>query len=571
MEGILIKLARALLVLLSLAGVVAGQSQSDKTSKEKSDSRSQQVDKLFAAWDKPDSPGAALMVFKDGSIIYQRGYGIANLEYAIPITPSTVFHVASVSKQFTAFAIVTLAKEGKLSLDDDIRKYLPEVPDFGKTITIRHLIHHTSGLRDQWELLAMGGWRLDDVITREHILKMVRHQKELNFPPGQEHLYCNTGYTLLALIVERVTGQSFRQYTEANIFKPLGMLNTHFHDDHEMIVKNRAYSYQPEPGGGFKLSALNYANVGATSLFTTVEDMARWVQNFDDGRVGGQAVIQQMLEQGKLNNGRKIDYAFGLVIGKYKGLNVVEHSGGDAGYRSHVMRFPDQKFAVVVLSNLSTFNPPGIARRVADIYLADLLPREEGTPKAAEVPRAKVDTSTLDSYAGRYELQGGMVLEISREGDVLRAQVAGQPKVELVPQSDTKFVVSMIGAEVVFNRDAKGAVEGFTLHQGSQDIPAKKVEPFTVDEASLAEYQGDYYSEELGTTYSIVVKDGKLLAQHRRHDDIVLSPASRDQFSGSAWFFSKVSFVRDNEKRVVGFRLTGSRVRNLRFEKHPTK
>ena len=274
----------------------------------------EKVDQLFSEWDKWDSPGAALAVIKDGSIIYKRGYGSANLEYNIAITPSTIFHVASVSKQFTAFAITMLAQEGKLALDDDVRKYLTEVPDFGKTITIRHLIHHTSGLRDQWELLAMAGWRLDDVITKQHILKMVRHQKELNFEPGEEYLYCNTGYTLLAEIVERVSGQSFREYTEANIFKPLGMTNTHFHDDHEMIVKNRAYSYAPDKDSGFRKSVLSFANVGATSLFTTVEDLAKWIQNFDDGRVGGAAVIEQMHERGILNNGGKLNYAFGLVL-----------------------------------------------------------------------------------------------------------------------------------------------------------------------------------------------------------------------------------------------------------------
>lgn len=184
------------------------------------------VDKLFTEWNKPDSPGAALAVIKDGSVIYKNGYGSANLEYNIPITPSTIFHVASVSKQFTAFAVVMLADQGKLSLDDDIRKHLPEIPDFGKTVTIQHLVHHISGMRDQWELLAMAGWRLDDVITKEHILTMVRHQRELNFNPGDEHMYCNTGYTLLAEIVERVTGQSFSEWTKANLFKPLGMVNT---------------------------------------------------------------------------------------------------------------------------------------------------------------------------------------------------------------------------------------------------------------------------------------------------------------------------------------------------------
>ena len=344
---------------------------SNRSRKSGRESISARVNRLFEKWDKPDSPGAALSVIQNGSIIYKRGYGCANLEYDIPITPASIFHVASVSKQFTAFAITVLAHQGNLSLDDEIQKHLPELPDFGNPITIRHLIHHTSGLRDQWELLMMAGWRLDDVITRAHILKLACRQKDLNFDPGAEHLYCNTGYTLMAEIVERITGQSFRQWTEANIFKPLKMSSTHFHDDHEMIVPNRTYSYAPAEDGEFRKSVLNYANVGATSLFTTVEDLAKWVQNFSDGRIGGKPVIQQMHQRGVLNSRKEIDYAFGLSIGQYRGLKIVGHGGSDAGYRSHLLQFPDQAFAVAVLSNLASFAPHELAHQVVDIYLAD--------------------------------------------------------------------------------------------------------------------------------------------------------------------------------------------------------
>ncbi|MCW4036925.1 MAG: beta-lactamase family protein, partial [Candidatus Bathyarchaeota archaeon] len=200
------------------------------------------IDEIFSEWDRTDSPGSALAVLKDGEIVYKRGYGMANLEYGIPITPTTIFHVASVSKQFTAFAVALLAQEGKLSLDDDVRRYVPDLPDFGETITIRHLIHHISGLRDQWELLIAAGWRMEDVIKTEDVLELVREQKELNFKPGSEYLYCNTGYTLMALIVERVSGKPFRDFCAERIFQPLAMENTHFHDDHKMIVENRAYS-----------------------------------------------------------------------------------------------------------------------------------------------------------------------------------------------------------------------------------------------------------------------------------------------------------------------------------------
>src|SRR5512141_1664890 len=272
------------------------------------------VDALFSKWSSLDSPGAAVAVVKDGMVIYRKGFGSAQLEYGVPITPSTVFHVASVSKQFTAMAITMLEEAGKLSADDDIRKYLPELADFGKTITIRHLLNHTSGLRDQWELLILSGWRMDDVITQAQIMDRLRRQKELNFPPGDQYLYCNSGYTLLAEIVSRVGGPPFTAWTMENIFKPLGMTSTHFHIDHRQVVRNRAYSYDGDPARGFEADVLNYANVGATSLFTTVEDMTNWLRNFEDKRVGGAAVLDRMLTKGVLANGREIPYARGISV-----------------------------------------------------------------------------------------------------------------------------------------------------------------------------------------------------------------------------------------------------------------
>jgi CubicO group peptidase (beta-lactamase class C family) len=524
------------------------------------------VDKLFAAWDKPGSPGAAIAVIKDGAVVYKRGYGAANLEYDVAITPSTVFHVASVSKQFTAFAITLLVAQGKLSLDDDIRKHLPEVADFGKKITIRHLIHHTSGLRDQWELLAMAGWRLDDVITKDHILKLVRQQRELNFEPGAENLYSNTGYTLLAVIVERASGQSFRDFTAEKIFKPLGMSNTHFHDDHQMIVKNRAYSYGPVKDG-FQLIALNYANVGATSLFTTAEDLAKWVLNFEEKKVGGAPVIEQMQKKGVLNSGKELDYAFGLGIGPYRGLNTVGHSGGDAGYRSFVFWFPEQRFGVVVLSNLATFNPSRVARQIADIYLADKLAPETTATKSADPVAVKLDPAALDAYAGKYLLDWNMVT-VTREGDKLFGQPAGQSKAELIPVSESKFLVKDVGGEVLFKRDENGKVTGFALTQNGQTQMATKAESRPEPNAErLAEFAGNYYSPELGTTYTMVVQNGQLVAQHQRHNDITLTPFDGDRFRGSQWFFQRVQFTRDGEKRVNGFRLSGGRVRNLRFDR----
>lgn len=526
------------------------------------------VDRLFSEWDKRDSPGASLAVLKDGVVVYKKGYGSAQLEYDIPITPATVFHVASVSKEFTAFAVALLADQGKLAWDDDVRKHIPEVPDFGKTITLRHLAHHTSGLRDQWETLAMSGWRLDDVITREHILKMVSRQKELNFAPGDEYMYCNTGYTLLAEVVARVTGRTFAQWTAENIFKPLGMESTHFHDDHEMIVRNMAYSYSPREGGGFKKSILSYANVGATSLFTTVEDLARWMQNFFDARVGGPEVIRKMQEQGVLNDGKTIDYAFGLVIGKHKGLRTVGHSGGDAGYRTHVVWFPERKLGVAVLCNLGSMNPGDLALKTADVFLGE--PPVPDPAKAAEAPSkdaVRVGRAILEAYAGKYQLKDGPVVAVSREGDRLTAEIAGEPKLELVAESETTFRMTVADIRLAFERDNGGKVVRFILRQGDEAMPALRLSPPVLTAEDLRGYAGDYSSPELRTTYSLEVREGKLVARHQRNEDTILTPTDTDAFAGDRWFFGKVRFARDSSGRITGFLLTGSRVRNMRFIK----
>ena len=440
------------------------------------------VDQLFAEWNQSDTPGAALAVTRDGEIIYKQGYGTANLEYDIPITTGTIFDIASVSKQFAGFAIATLAHEGKLSLDDDIRTYLSDVPDFGIRITIRHLLHHTSGLRDWVQSLVIAGDMMDDVISFKHILKMARHQKTLNFEPGTEFLYSNTGYNLLAEIVEKVTGDSFREWTDTHIFKPLAMTNTHFHDDHEMILKHRAYSYQTVENDRFKHAVNNTTALGSSSLCSTVEDLAKWILNFDDVRIGGQTVIEQMHQRGVLNNGEQINYAFGLNIGEYRTLRTVGHSGSWRGFRSHLMRFPDQKFGVVILCNLDTFNPLSLAEKVAGLYLADAL--------------APVEASVSEKAA-----------------------------------------------------------------EPAEDV---KSEPLVPEQ--LTEFEGDYYTEELDTTYTIGVRGDGLVAQHRRHDDILLTYTG-GHFLGDAWFFPEIHFIRDDTGRVTGFRLTGNRVRNLHFEK----
>ncbi len=557
MNHTLIKLS-LFLVLFILTCTI--QSQTDKQ---------KQVDELFAKWDTDNTPGAAVAIVKDGTIVYKKGYGIANLEYDIPITPNSIFHIASVSKQFTVFSILLLEKQGKLSLDDDVRKYIPEVPDFGKTITLRHLASHTSGLRDQWNLLAMAGWRLDDVITKEHILKLVSKQKELNFNPGDEFAYCNTGFTLLAEVVSRVSGMSFAEFTQTNIFEPLKMKNTLFYDDHEKIVKKRAYSYKPV-SDGYKKSVLNYANVGATSLFTTVEDMSLWTMNFADIKVGDSTIINKMNTLAVLNNGKTFGGALGQFVGDYKGSKEIQHGGADAGYRSYLTRFPDENFAVAVFSNTAEFNPNELAHKVVDIYLKEKIKEEVNRKEIKEESTSEAivfDKNVLANYVGDYELKPGFIITITEENDMLQAQATGQPMIPLKTESNTQFSAEQVGATIEFVPNKGESVKLLKLHQGGQIMEAPRVAAFDKSSLDLSDYSGEFFSAELSTTYNFIVENGNLVANHSRLSDFNLIQVKKDEFGGEAWFFGHIEFIRDENNIISGCKVSNGRVRNLYFEK----
>ena len=530
------------------------------------------VDKLFEKWNRTDSPGCALSVMKDGHVIYKHGYGMANLDHNVTITPSTVFHVASMSKQFAAASIVLLAQQGKLSLDDDIRKHIPELPDFGSRITIRHLIHHTSGLRDQWNLLELAGWRYSlDLITDEDVMSVVTRQRDLNFKPGEKHVYCNTGYTLMAIVVKRVSGMSFREFTTKNIFEPLSMTNTHFRDDHAEIVKNNAYGYKTEKGGTFRLSNTNFDTAGATSLHTTVEDLALWDENFYHPRVGGASFLEQMLQRGKLNNGETLDYAFGLVLGKYKGLRTVDHAGGDAGYRSDMTRFPDQHFSAAVLCNSADTSPTSLVRKVADIYLAQDMKESEpsaGAATAAADAGIPLTEQQLAGLAGLYwDSDGDQFWNVYLKDGKARVSLGREDDFVLKPVSGTLFHL----AEVPFGDEVN-----LHFEPGAGDKPRRLLEsfgdgkpsvfesvtPFTPSVAERAEYAGNYVSDEIDPVFRMIVQDGKLVLTRLKHKPDSLEPRTRDVFSGE---IGTIRFARDSNHRVSGFQLSTGRIRNFRF------
>jgi len=376
------------------------------------DSLASRVDAVFSRYNRSDSPGCAVGVYQNGAITYSKGYGSANLEYGVPITPNTPFISGSVAKQFTAAAIALLVEQGRLSLDDDVRKYIPELPDYGKRITVDHLVHHTSGLRDFWSLVQVAGMRYDDGYSVDDVIRLAARQKQLNFPPGTAYDYSNTGYIALGLIVQRVTGKSLREFAADQIFGPLGMTSSHYHDDHTMIVPGRASAYSPVPEGGWRINVWNNDIVGQGGVMTTITDMQKWDENFYSGKVGGPGFLKRQLQQGKLANGTTLSYAFGLTVGEYRGLPLVEHSGSSGGYRTIITRFPSTHTSVVALCNESGANTTMLSHRVADVVLASQFTKPAAAPatRAATAaappmkdgPAAARDWATL---AGRYYSQ----------------------------------------------------------------------------------------------------------------------------------------------------------------------
>lgn len=434
-----------------------------------------QIDQLFSKYNAT-TPGVAVAVVKDGKTVFKKGYGAANLEYDIPVTTKTVFQIASVSKQFTAFAIYLLEKQGKLSLEDDIRKYVPEMPDYGKTVKIKHLLAHISGLKDQAGLLSLAGWQTGDVTTTPHILRVIGRQKELNFEPGSKFLYSNTGYTLAAEIVKRISGQSFADFTKKNIFGPLKMDDTQFYDDYERIVKNRAESYELE-NRVYKKKDLHDSTDGASNLYTTVEDMAKWAMNFENPVVGDAELIKRFNEPSLLNNGERVVYAIadgetiyhakGQNVRVSRGVNVISFGGHAAAFRSTFWRFPDQRLAFVLLSNDEHFEQLNKAEAIIELYLKDVLkPKPNATSPAAnqnkpvEKPNAnlkdfegKFYSDELETFYTAKTAGGRLILSHLRHGDI-----------ELTETGKDKFS-GRIGfpVEIEFIRGGNGAVSGFRV------------------------------------------------------------------------------------------------------------
>jgi CubicO group peptidase (beta-lactamase class C family) len=517
------------------------------------------IDSIFAT-NGGNSPGCAVAVIKDGQVIFTKGYGLASMEYKVPITASSIFDVASLSKQFTGFAISTLIQQGKISLNDDVRKYLPEFPKFEKPITIGNLVHHTSGLRDWPEALQAAGWRYSELCSFDDIMNMVKHQKELDFEPGSEHFYSNTGYNVLAAIIEKATGKTFSQWTSENIFKPLEMDGTFFLDDSRKVIPGLASSYYPDNGAFVKSTDILTA-YGSSSLYTSVDDLAKWAIAFEKGIHVKDPVYTRMLEGTTLNNGTKISYGFGLETEDYNGYKSVVHTGAWAGYRTIIRMFPDQKAAFIVLGNANNNNLSGeLTAKLINLFMEKKNIAVAST-KALTVYHPATDI--LKRYTGNYKWGDGEVA-ITRDKCMLMFQYSGEDAYPIVALSDSVFLLEAANKTVTFHDAKNGAVNAFTF----RDKVSKRFYIYNTPLNELYQYKGIYYSPELEAQYSVYVKGNKLYIYHFRRGEFELSSHTKDEFTGD---IGSLAFYRD-AKGISGFKLSGGRVRNICFNKskeHP--
>jgi CubicO group peptidase (beta-lactamase class C family) len=486
---------------------------------------------------------------------------MANLEHGVPISPKTVFYIGSCSKQFVTACVVLLSLQNKLSLDDDIHTYIPEIPAYNHPVLVKHLIHHTSGLRDYLTLLDIAGIDFGTFHQQEAV-ELVARQKELNFIPGKEYLYSNSGYLLLAEIVNRVSGQSLREFADKNIFQPLGMENSFFHDDYQKIIPNRAAGYYAEEKGEFSNFVSTFDCVGSGGLFTSVGDLFLWDQNFYHKKIGGEKFIEQMFTTGKLNNGQTLDYAFGLRINEYRGLRSEFHSGSLGGYKSGMIRFPEHKFSVICLSNLSTFEPLSLCRKTADIYLREHYLKEEKVISPYKFPK-----ETLQEKIGYYLEPGTKsYLNFFLRGGQPIVRLSGK-NISLKSVSETEFYGIDTPSSLIIKFERHRKNKSFLMKviwEGKKPMTYENVKIVKPSLEGLKEYCGDYYNDELSVTYSIGLREEKLYFTQRNAPSGDLRPTTPDAFRIRDYY---LQFTRNPEKKVRGFSLNAGRVRKLKFIK----
>lgn len=562
---------RALVAALLLPATLAAQSTAARTPQSMRGPDLARLDAIFTTYDKPHVPGCALGVFRHGTLAYGRGYGWADLERNVPITTRSLFDIGSTSKQFAAASIALLVAEHRLRYADDIRKYIPEMPDYGASITIDNLMHHTSGLRDYTGLLTLAGHTLEEATTDSQALASIVRQQHLNFPTGSKYEYSNTGYFLLSIIVGRVTGMPLADFARKRIFIPLGMTSTRYRNHAAMLIPNRALGYAPDDSGGFRNSMSNWEQTGDGAVQLSIRDALAWDENFYHPRVGGAAMVRELQTRGTLANGDSIDYARGLEIDHYRGLRRVQHGGDWIGYHAAYARFPDQHTSVMVLCNSDGISPTELADQVSDVVLAKSFPQKAiATQQRDAASSAHASTSLSASrLVGSYYASGtDEVVTIAAKGDSLTLGLVGR-SFPLKPTGPATYAATSLPVTVEFIAEGDAPARTVRVRVGSElRDEAARFQPASPGVEELRGLTGSYYSPELDATWPVTIENGHLVLNKGAPEIVDISgplePAMTDTFTAGSGL---VHFTRDASGRVTGFSVSASRMRGIRFER----
>ena len=541
------------------------------------------LDQMMAVYDGDGRPGAVAAVVDNGELAHVHTVGMANLSHGVPWQRGTISNIGSVTKQFTAMGVLTLQAQGKMSLDDDIRTHIPELRDFGTPVTIRNLLNHTGGYREIYNLLPIGGHQGEDAFSRERAIAIVQRQPELQAPPNTEWNYNNTGYILVSLAIERASGQSFADYMRDNVFQPLGMVDTRVKMVQGELIPGSAQGYSPEAGGGYRTTRDLASSAGAGGVYTTVDDLTRWMLNYRDATVGGPEAIEAIATTAVLESGDSTGYGLGLGLGEQRGRTLYTHTGGDVSHRAYLSYYPELESGVILMSNNAAFDL-SVGGEIGEMFFAEHFDEAEGEDEAEDDAEADADDAADESAgdegmsdARKLAIRGDWVLETQgitlamtvavEDGDVF-VDVQGQGRTAARPTSDSTLEIASVSAEFTFDFDADGTTSTGTLVQSGLEISMRRVERDGLAEEDLAAYVGRYYSEELETFYEVAVEDGGLVLSHiEMAEPLAMQHTDGDEFSTELIFLNTIAFERSGAGAVTGFTVSNGRTKGVRFGK----
>lgn len=520
------------------------------------------IDGLFSMWENSNGPGGVVLVTQNNKTVFEKAYGLENISYKIPNTSESVFNIGSMSKQFTAMGIVLLQMEGKLSIDDDIKKYLPELNNFEKPITIRHLLHHTSGFRSSPELFGLAGWRDGDAISNEDVYRYLTKQTALNFEPGSEYMYTNSGYILLAKIIENVSKQNFKSWMKEKIFQPLQMNATFIEENSSNIVSKVATSYSEIEPSVFNYVENNDLTYGASNVYSTSKDVLKWMKNFNEAPTNWKSAFEMLKTVDVLNSGQKNNYGFGVFVDDFFGNHRIQHTGAIAGFRSVMYSYPDDNLEIIILSNFASNQLSKTADQISQLFLQSKLLSEI---HQEEIKPITLNDEVLKKYEGMYwSDKNNYSRKIYVENNTLWYLRSNNKKSPLIPITTNEFQMGGVNEKLLVKFDVNTNTMKLISADNSIDVFEKYVDkPLLIED--LKEYTGTFYSSELETFYTISLKDDKLIGYHSRFGEFDIQILKQDVLSWSGMAVSK--YKRNKKRSITGLSITMSRIRDLWFEK----